>query len=109
MSTRSLDVDRIKYVIVGHSSTPENLRGAVQTVTRRPDGHTSAVTADVLGSAATRGYLPGGAGAAHITDTYGPAAGSLLVTKTIAGRLAGRQGPITINVSCNGPPSRQTW
>jgi hypothetical protein len=44
----------------------------------------------------------GGAGAAHITDTYGAAPGSLLVTKTIAGRLAGHQGPVTIHVACNG-------
>ena len=28
--------------------------------------------------------------------------GSLLVTKTIAGPLAGRQGPVTIDVTCNG-------
>ena len=45
---------------------------------------------------------PGGAGAAHITDTYGSAPGSLLVTKTIAGPLAGQQGPIAIHVVCNG-------
>ena len=30
------------------------------------------------------------------------APGSLLVTKTIAGPLAGQQGPITIHVVCNG-------
>ena len=45
---------------------------------------------------------PGGSGAAHITDNYGPAPGSLLVTKTIAGPRAGHQGPVTIHVACNG-------
>ena len=29
-------------------------------------------------------------------------AGSLLITKTIAGPLAGHQGPVTIHVTCNG-------
>ena len=61
-------------------------------VTETADGHTSAVTADVLGSPHTTTIPPGGAGAVHITDTYGPAPGSLLVTKTIAGPLAGRTG-----------------
>ena len=47
-----------------------------------------------------------------ITDTYsavpspgpgpGPGPSSLLVTKTIAGPLAGHQGPVTIHVVCNG-------
>ena len=58
----------------------------------------------VTGSPHTTTIPPGGAGAAHITDTYGPATGSLLVTKTIAGPLAGHQGPITIHVACNGTP-----
>ncbi len=85
-----------------HSYTYSGVPAGRCVVTETADGHTSAVTADVLGSPHTTTIPPGGAGAAHITDTYGPAAGSLLVTKTIAGRLAGRQGPITINVSCNG-------
>ena len=45
-----------------------------------------------------------------ITDTYStvtvpeliPGAGSLLLTKTIAGPLAGHQGPVTIDVVCDG-------
>ena len=41
-----------------------------------------------------------------ITDTYTavptPGPSSLLVTKTIAGPLAGDQGPVTIQVVCNG-------
>jgi TQXA domain-containing protein len=41
-----------------------------------------------------------------ITDTYSavpsPGPSSLLVTKTIAGPLAGQQGPVTIQAVCNG-------
>ena len=79
-----------------HSYTYSGVPAGRCVVTETADGHTSAVTADVLGSPHTTTIPPGGAGAAHITDTYGPAPGSLLVTKTIAGRLAGQQGPVTI-------------
>jgi hypothetical protein len=41
-------------------------------------------------------------GAAQLVDTYGAAPGSLLIDKTIAGPLAGRQGPVTIHAACNG-------
>ena len=71
-------------------------------VTETTDGHTSAVSAVVTGSPHTTTIPPGGAGAAHITDTYGASPGSLLVTKTIAGPLAGHQGPVTIHVTCDG-------
>ncbi len=74
------------------------------SVTETADGHTSAVSAVVAGSPQTITIPPGGAGAAHITDTYGSTTGSLLVTKTIAGPLAGHQGPVTIHVVCNGTP-----
>ena len=66
------------------------------------DGHTSTVSVAVTGSPHTSTIPPGGSGAAHITDIYGPTPGSLLVTKTIAGRFAGHQGPVTIHVACNG-------
>jgi hypothetical protein len=72
--------------------------------TETANGQTSGVSAAVIGSPQTTTIPPGGSGAAHITDSYGPAAGSLLITKTIAGRLAGHQGPITIHVVCNGSP-----
>ena len=75
---------------------------ATCTVTETADGHTSAVSVDVTGSPHTTTIPAGGAGAAHLTDTYGAIPGSLLVTKTIAGPVAGRQGPVTINVVCNG-------
>ena len=71
-------------------------------VTETINGVTSAVSAVVIGSSQTVTIPPGGSGAAHITDTYGPAPGSLLVTKTIAGPRAGHQGPVTIHVVCNG-------
>ncbi len=46
----------------------------------------------------------GGDETVQITDTYSHVSGpsSLLVTKTIAGPLAGHQGPVTIQVVCNG-------
>jgi hypothetical protein len=72
------------------------------TVTETADGHTSAVWVIVSGSPYTTTIPPGGAGAAHITDTYGPRPGSLLVTKTIGGPLAGQQGRVRIHVVCNG-------
>ena len=52
----------------------------------------------------------GGRKTVQITDTYNaipipiPSSSSLLVTKTIAGPLAGQQGPVTIHVVCNGTP-----
>ena len=73
-------------------------------VTETVDGHTSAVSVDVIGNSHTVTIPPGGSGAAHITDTYSALSGSLLVTKTIAGPLAGHQGPVTIHVVCNGTP-----
>ena len=71
-------------------------------VTETADGQTSAVSVDVTGSPHTTTIPAGGAGAAQITDTYGATPGSLLITKTIAGPLAGHQGPVTIHVACNG-------
>lgn len=71
-------------------------------VTETTDGSTATVSAVVTGSPQTATVSPGGSAAAHITDTYGPAPGSLLVTKTIAGERAGQQGPVTIQVVCNG-------
>ncbi len=79
--------------------------GAVCTSTETVDGHTSTVSVVVEGSPATTTMPPTAAddGAANaIVDVYGPADGSLLVTKGIAGTEAGHQGPITIHVVCNG-------
>ncbi len=71
-------------------------------VTETVDGATSAVSVVVTGSPGTVTIPAGGSGAAHITDTYGSAPGSLLVTKTVAGPSAGHQGPVTIHVACDG-------
>ena len=71
-------------------------------VTETADGATSTVSVVVTGSPDTVTIPAGGSGAAHITDTYGSAPGSLLVTKTIAGPVAGHQGPVTIHVVCDG-------
>ncbi len=49
-------------------------------VTETADGHTGAVSVTVVGSPHTSTIKPGGAGAAHITDTYSATPGSLLVT-----------------------------
>jgi hypothetical protein len=71
-------------------------------VTETTDGHTAAVSVAVQGSGQTVSIPPGGAGAAHLTDTYGAAPGSLLVTKAITGPRAGEQGPVTLHVVCDG-------
>jgi Domain of unknown function (DUF5979)/Thioester domain len=76
--------------------------GATCVVTETADGATSAVSVVVAGSPHTTTVPAGGAGAATITDTYSATPGSLLVTKTIAGPLAGHQGPVTIHVVCDG-------
>lgn len=75
---------------------------ATCSVTETSDGHTGSVSAATIGSPHTVTIPAAGAGAAHIIDTYGSSPGSLLVTKTIAGPRAGRHGPITMHVACNG-------
>ena len=84
--------------------------GASCVVTETANGQTtSAVTVAVKGSPQTATVPAGGAAVASIIDSYGAAPGSLLVTKAIAGPLAGHQGPITIHVVCNGVPLSQDW
>ncbi len=78
-------------------STPANC-----VITENADGHTTAASVAVIGSPHNVTIPAGGAGAAHITDTYGATPGSLLITKIIAGTLAGHQGPVTVHVTCNG-------
>ena len=90
-------------------------------VTETTDGHTGTVAVSVTGSPNTATIPAGGAGTAHITDTYGAtpriavlgtratAAGSLLITKITAGPLAGRQGRVTIRVACNGTVLSQSF
>jgi hypothetical protein len=75
---------------------------ATCVVTETADGSSSAVPVTATGSPQTITIPPGGSGAAHVVDHYGAAPGSLPITKTIAGALAGHQGPLTIHVACNG-------
>lgn len=73
------------------------------TITEPAIGATSAV--DVAPGALPPDVTipPGGDETAdQITDIYSFAPGSLTVTKTITGPAAGQQGPITIEVFCNG-------
>jgi hypothetical protein len=82
---------------------------ATCVVTETADGATSSVSVVTTGSPDTAMIAPGGAGAAHITDTYGASPGSLLVTKTVAGPVAGHQGPVTIQVVCDGTALSSTF
>jgi hypothetical protein len=75
---------------------------ATCVVTETSDGSSNTISVDVTGSPTNVKIPPGGAGAAEITDTYGGTPGSLLVTKTIAGPSAGHQGPVIIQVVCDG-------
>ena len=84
------------------------------TVTETADGHTSTVPVVVTGNGQTASVPAGQVVEVDITDSYGAApagavagiktssGGSLLVSKTTAGPLVGRQGPVTIQVACNG-------
>ena len=83
--------------IYSNIPTPANC-----VATETNDGATSTLSALVEGSGQTVSVPAGGAGAAHVSDTYSRPSGSLLVTKTIAGPLAGRQGRIVIHTVCNG-------
>ena len=86
-----------------HSMTYSGIpAGASCVVNETANGQTSAVTVAVKGSPQTVTMPAGGAAVASIIDSYGAAPGSLLVTKTISGALAGHQGPVTIHVVCNG-------
>lgn len=92
-----------------------NVPAGTCEVTETADGRTGAVAASITGSPNAVTIPAGGAGTTHVTDAYGPtpalaavlgtratADGALLVTKTIAGPLAGRQGRVTLRVTCNG-------
>jgi TQXA domain-containing protein len=84
--------------------------GTTCTVTETSNGTTVGTDVVVTGDGQEVTIPAGGSETVHITDTYnhvgsptpGPGPGSLLITKTIAGPLAGHQGPVTIHVTCNG-------
>jgi Domain of unknown function (DUF5979)/Thioester domain len=80
--------------------------GTTCTVTETSNGSVVGTDVVVTGDGQEVTIPAGGNRTVRVTDTYSavptPAPNSLLVTKTIAGPLAGLQGPITIQVVCNG-------
>jgi Domain of unknown function (DUF5979)/Thioester domain len=80
--------------------------GTTCTVTETSNGSVVGTDVVVTGDGQEVTIPAGGQKTVDITDTYTPiptpSASSLLVTKTIAGPAAGEQGPITIQVACNG-------
>ncbi len=86
-----------------YSQTYSNIPTPASCVsTETANGQSSSVPVTASAASQTTTLPPGGSGAAHFTDSYGLAPGSLLVSKTIVGPLAGSQGPVTLHVICNG-------
>ena len=80
---------------------PAIAAGADCTVTETVDGHTSTVA--VRQRSGQEVTIPAdGTATAAVTDTYTDIPGSLVVNKTIAGNAAGKQGQVTIGVTCDG-------
>jgi TQXA domain-containing protein len=82
--------------------------GTTCTVLETSNGSVVGTDVVVTGDAQQVTIPAGGRETVDITDTYtsvpSPGPSSLLVTKTIAGPLAGHQGVVTIHVVCNGAP-----
>ena len=80
--------------------------GTTCTVIETSDGGVVGTDVVVTGDGQQVTIPAGGSKTVDITDTYSavpsPSPSSLLVTKTIAGPLAGDQGQVTIHVVCNG-------
>ncbi|HTP19164.1 MAG TPA: thioester domain-containing protein [Solirubrobacteraceae bacterium] len=80
--------------------------GTTCTVTETSNGTVIGTDVVVAGDGQEVTIPAGGSKTVLITDTYSavpsPTPGSLYVTKTITGPLAGKQGPLTIQVVCNG-------
>jgi len=78
--------------------------GTTCTVIETSNGAVAGTNVVVTGDGQEVVVSAGGSESVHITDTYNHVSGptSLLVSKTIAGPLAGKQGPVTIQVVCNG-------
>ena len=56
----------------------------------------------MTGSGGTATIPPAGTGTVDLSDLYTDVPGALVVTKTIGGPAAGKQGEITIVPTCNG-------
>jgi Domain of unknown function (DUF5979)/Thioester domain len=80
--------------------------GTTCTVTETSNGSVVGTDVVVTGDGQEVTIPAGGQKTVDVTDTYTPiptpSPGSLLVTKTIAGPASGEQGPISIQVVCNG-------
>ena len=80
--------------------------GTTCTVLETSNGSVVGTDVVVTGDGQEPTIPAGGTKTVDITDTYtavpSPGPSSLLVTKTIAGPLAGNQGPVTIHVVCDG-------
>jgi len=84
--------------------------GVICTVIETSTGSVAGTGVVVTGTGQQVTIPSGKSTTVDVTDTYhsvitplpGVMAGSLLITKTIAGPLAGHQGPIGIQVTCNG-------
>ena len=80
--------------------------GTTCTVLETSNGSVVGIDVVVTGDGQQGTIAAGGTKTVDITDTYtavpSPGPSSLLVTKTIAGPLAGSQGPVTIHVVCDG-------
>jgi hypothetical protein len=73
----------------------------VCTASETANGNTNAVEVTTTGDNGVPVMVPaGGTAAAAITDSYVPIFGALDVEKLIAGAAAGKQGEVTIGVSC---------
>ena len=78
--------------------------GTQCTITETADGGIAGIVTVVTSITPTQPVTisPSGSVEVDVADTYTPVTGSLMVTKDIAGPAAGQQGPVTIQVSCDG-------
>jgi Domain of unknown function (DUF5979)/Thioester domain len=108
---------RPDFVIAGGASAGSTSRtygnipaGTVCVAIETTNGSAAGADVVVTGDGQVVTIPAGGRDRVQITDTYQhvvitpslPGFGSLLLTKTIAGPLAGHQGPVTIHVVCDG-------
>ncbi|HTT92559.1 MAG TPA: DUF5979 domain-containing protein, partial [Acidimicrobiales bacterium] len=76
--------------------------GSTCRVSEIADGSSNSVDVKIAGDGRHVTVPAGTAVTAALADTYSLTAGSLVVTKTIAGHEAGHQGPVSIQVVCDG-------
>ncbi len=76
--------------------------GSTCQVTETADGSNQSVAVKVTGDGQHVTVLGASTATAALSDTYSLVAGSLVVSKTIAGHAAGQQGPVSIEVVCDG-------